>query len=60
MKKLLCTILLLGLVISCLPAAVAQSALAYTYDNSVLISYQTHVSNQKTAQEFASLFSADA
>ncbi len=60
MKKLLCTILLVGLVFSCLPVAMAQSALAYTYDNSVLISYQTHISNPKNAQEFADLFGADA
>ena len=53
-------LLVLALVVACLPVAMAQSALEYKYDNSVLINFQTHISNQKTAQEFASLFGADA
>ncbi len=63
MKKLLSVLsvlLVAFLLISSMPMALAQGTLEYNYDNSVWITYQTHISNQKTAQEFASLFSADA
>ncbi len=63
MKKLTAifsVLLVLALVFACLPVAMAQSALEYKYDNSVLINYQTHISNQKNSQDYSTLFSVDA